>query len=130
MSISALILILILTESDGKDDAIGDNGDAVGCLQLHKIHVDEVNRILEKRRDKRRYVHDDRYSRWKSIDMAKIYFSYWIPKECGDFASLNDYLMSWNQGSGWKDKSENVDYIKRFHLKKLEYLKQGNKLAL
>jgi hypothetical protein len=33
-------------ESKGDANAIGDGGDAVGAYQIHKIYVDDVNRIL------------------------------------------------------------------------------------
>ena len=41
-----LIPILIQIESGGDNNAIGDGGKAVGCLQQHEIHVDEANRIM------------------------------------------------------------------------------------
>ena len=33
-------------ESKGDANAIGDGGEAVGCMQIHKIYVDDVNRIM------------------------------------------------------------------------------------
>ena len=39
----ALLDALIQVESNGKDDAVGDNGNAIGCLQIWKIyHTDAV----------------------------------------------------------------------------------------
>jgi len=35
---TALLDALILVESGGKDDAIGDNGKAIGCLQIWKCY--------------------------------------------------------------------------------------------
>lgn len=32
-------------ESGGNEHAIGDNGEALGCLQIHEMVIDEVNRI-------------------------------------------------------------------------------------
>ena len=38
-----LLDALIQVESNGKDDAVGDNGNAIGCLQIWKIyHTDAV----------------------------------------------------------------------------------------
>ena len=37
---------MIWNESRGNDSAVGDNGKAVGCLQIHKIMVREVNSCL------------------------------------------------------------------------------------
>ena len=39
---------VIYVESRGNDSAVGDNGSAVGCLQIHPIMVREVNRLLAK----------------------------------------------------------------------------------
>ena len=40
-----LINALIQVESNGKDDAVGDNGNAIGCLQIWKIyHIDATER--------------------------------------------------------------------------------------
>jgi len=33
-----LINALIMVESNGKDDAVGDNGNAIGCLQIWEIY--------------------------------------------------------------------------------------------
>ena len=43
-----LIPVLIHVESGGDVNAIGDMGEAVGCLQIHEIMVDDVNRIAGK----------------------------------------------------------------------------------
>ncbi|MCK9482829.1 MAG: lytic transglycosylase domain-containing protein [Candidatus Marinimicrobia bacterium] len=68
-----LIQALIQVESSGNDQAIGDGGLAVGCLQIHPIFVKDVNRIIGK--DK--YTLQDRYSRAKSIEMANIYLNHY-----------------------------------------------------
>ena len=40
-----LVNALIQVESNGKDDAVGDNGNAIGCLQIWKIyHTDATER--------------------------------------------------------------------------------------
>jgi len=41
---SRLIDALMHVESKGKVHAIGDNGRAVGCLQIHKGVIEDVNR--------------------------------------------------------------------------------------
>jgi len=45
MTISNLITALIIVESSGNDQAIGDNGRALGPLQIHRGVVLDVNRI-------------------------------------------------------------------------------------
>ena len=44
-TISNLISALIIVESSGNDLAIGDNGRALGPLQIHRGVVQDVNRI-------------------------------------------------------------------------------------
>lgn len=63
---------VIWRESRGDSNAIGDNGKAVGVLQIHPIMVREANRILAMNGKENSYTYDDRYSREKSIEMFKI----------------------------------------------------------
>jgi hypothetical protein len=46
MNLTNLITALIAVESSGNDLAIGDQGRAIGCLQIHKAVVLDVNRII------------------------------------------------------------------------------------
>lgn len=62
---AVLIAALIQVESGGVDDAIGDEGRAVGCLQIHEIFVEDVNRIAGTD-----YAPDSRYCRSASVVMA------------------------------------------------------------
>jgi hypothetical protein len=59
-------------ESRGIDCAVGDNGKALGRYQLHKIYVDDVNRIA-----KTSYTYNDRLDAKKSLSMVKIYLNYY-----------------------------------------------------
>jgi hypothetical protein len=45
MNLNSLISALIIVESSNNDLAIGDQGRAIGCLQIHKAVVLDVNRI-------------------------------------------------------------------------------------
>jgi hypothetical protein len=45
MNLTNLITALIAVESSGNDLAIGDQGRAIGCLQIHRAVVLDVNRI-------------------------------------------------------------------------------------
>ena len=63
-----LVAAIIHVESRGDDSAIGDNGLAVGCLQIHPIMVREANRLL--RADS--FTLSDRYSRVKSVQMFEV----------------------------------------------------------
>jgi hypothetical protein len=40
-----LVDAIIMVESNGNDEAVGDNGNAIGCLQIWKIyHTDAIER--------------------------------------------------------------------------------------
>jgi len=84
-----LIPVLIQVESCGNVDAIGDNGKAVGCLQIHEIMVDDVNRIAEANgywchhQDEyhwQTFTLDDRLDKDKSMTMCEYYLEYYYPK--------------------------------------------------
>jgi hypothetical protein len=76
-----LLDAIMQVESGGKADAVGDNGEAVGAYQLHRIYVDEVNRILyitsKQKNAIDTYGYADRLDRDKSRSMTLIYLTYW-----------------------------------------------------
>ena len=89
--IKFIILILIPIESGGNSLAIGDNGEAVGALQIHTIFVDEVNRILWLQGRSERFSYEDRIIVSRSIEMADIYLTFWGKKAgISDFEKLPD----------------------------------------
>jgi hypothetical protein len=71
---NALLLDAIMqVESNGDSSAIGDRGNAVGAYQIHKIYVDDVNRIL----GKAKYTYDCRKDKAKSRRMTEIYIDHY-----------------------------------------------------
>ena len=56
---------IIQIESEGNPNAVGDNGKAIGLLQIWPIMVDEINRLLKEER----YSLEDRWDSLKSIEM-------------------------------------------------------------
>lgn len=65
-------------ESKGDPFAIGDNGEAVGAYQIHKIYVDDVNRINRaKSKHKYQYPYEARYSHHLSREMTSIYLNHY-----------------------------------------------------
>ncbi len=68
-----LLYALKMAESDGKSDAIGDNGNAVGILQLHKVYVDDANRIV----GYKKYNYNDRYDVRKSEEITLIVLAHY-----------------------------------------------------
>jgi len=64
MNIITLILAIIAVESSGNDLAVGDNGDAYGCLQIHACYVQDASE----------YAKEDRLGRPVTIeDIARIH---------------------------------------------------------
>ena len=102
---------VIYVESRGNDSAVGDNGKAVGCLQMHPIMVREVNRILTKYDVPTTYTLEDRYSRDKSIEMFNI-----ISEEyyCCEGYTFTDYVeivaRRWNGGPRGDKKRSTIKY--------------------
>ncbi len=68
-----MISALIFVESSGNDSAYNASEDAVGCLQIRKTMVDDINRILKNKI----YTYSDRWNRTKSIEMLKIYCNHY-----------------------------------------------------
>jgi len=103
MTLMTLIIALIQIESNGNDFAVGDNGQAYGCLQIHKVYVDDVNRILGV--DK--YVHQDAFNRLDSIDMFMTYTAHYATYErLGREPTVEDFVRIHNGGpDGWKKPS-------------------------
>ena len=102
---------VICVESRGNDSAVGDNGKAVGCLQIHPIMVREVNRLLAKYDIPTTYTLEDRYSREKSIEMFNI-----VSEEyycCEDY-TFTDYAeivaRRWNGGPKGDKKRSTIKY--------------------
>lgn len=66
--VDTLIPALIQVESGGNEKAVGDKGRAKGALQLHKIYIDDANRIAKKN-----FIYDDAFDIEKSKQIVKIY---------------------------------------------------------
>ena len=83
---------VIWQESRGVTNAIGDNGQAVGVLQIHPIMVREANRILALQGINRAYTYEDRYDREKSIEMFNIVQNFYNKEHDFELA-----LRIWNR---------------------------------
>jgi hypothetical protein len=79
-------------ESNNNDSAYRANEDAVGCLQIRKCMVNDVNRILKRRKSTLKFTYNDRWSRDKSIYMFEIYCNYYGLKTAEEIARC------WNGG--------------------------------
>ena len=107
-----LVSALIQVESSGRDHAVGDNGRAVGCLQIHPILVEDVNGILARRGSSTRFTLADRLNRQKSIAMLEVYLSHY-GQRLGLKATEQDLARIWNGGpAGWR-KSSTIRYWRK-----------------
>ena len=99
-----LLHALKMAESGCKSDAIGDSGKAVGILQLHKVYVDDANRIV----GYKKYSYNDRYDVCKSEEMTRIVLTHYgkhyeriIGKRCTDEILARIHNRGYSQ---WNDK--------------------------
>lgn len=106
-----LVDAIIYVESRGNDSAVGDNGKAVGCLQIHPIMVREVNRLLAKYDIPTTYTLEDRYSREKSIEMFNIVSEEYYCCEDYTFEEYAEIVARrWNGGPRGDKKRSTIKY--------------------
>ena len=95
-------IIRVESRNDDSEHAIGE--DAVGCLQIRKTMVDDVNRIIRKKGLWKVYTYEDRWDRVKSIEMFQIYTDYYGLTEAEEIARC------WNGGPRGMNKDATVSY--------------------
>lgn len=94
--IAVLIQAIIVVESGGDANAIGDNGLARGCLQIHQCVIDDVNRVY-----KIRYKSSSVFNKADAEDIAMKYLMYWgdrYQRETGKIATAEVLARIWNGG--------------------------------
>lgn len=99
-TLSNLISALIIVESSGNDLAIGDQGRAIGCLQIHKAVVLDVNRITGSH-----YKHSEMTNRVAARTVCEIYLNAY-----GKEASTEQLARRWNGGPAGDLKSATEAY--------------------
>ena len=100
MNLTNLISALIIVESSGNDMAIGDQGRAIGCLQIHKAVVLDVNRITGSH-----YRHQDMTNRVAARAVCEAYL-----KHYGRGATTEQLARRWNGGPTGDHKPATVAY--------------------
>jgi hypothetical protein len=101
MNILQLILIIASIETGGHSNpnqAIGDNGKAVGVLQIHPIMVRECNRLV----GHKKFTLADRNDTTKSFSMAMVFLPHQkrrYERRYGRSPSKAKLIASWNSGS-------------------------------
>lgn len=82
----------------------GDGGRAVGIAQIHKICVDDCNRIM----GKRKWSYADRQNPAKAFAMFKVYVRYYAPE-----GGPEQWARIWNGGpQGHKKAATRVYWSK------------------
>ena len=116
-------------ESRGDANAVGDGEAAIGAYQIHKIYVDDVNRILTiwkvrlneiftnyhkqypdpnniKSVDFEPYTYEDRWNKIHSRFMTEVYLTYYTPLDDKLNIDLEAAARIHNGGpNGWKKES-------------------------
>jgi hypothetical protein len=87
-----LLSAIMFVESSHNDSAYNSSEDAVGCLQIRKCMVDDVNRILRRQKSDLRFTYDDRWLRNKSIKMFDIYCKHY------GLTTAEEIARCWNGG--------------------------------
>ena len=87
-----LLSAIIHVESNNNDSAYRASEDAVGCLQIRKCMVKDVNRILKRQKSDLRFTYDDRWLRNKSIQMFDIYCKHY------GLTTAEEIARCWNGG--------------------------------
>lgn len=103
-----LLSSIITVESNGKVDAVGDGGKAIGILQIHACVIVDVNRVHGTS-----FTLADRENPDKSLDIAYLYLSHWgksYQRKTGNAPKTETLSRIWNGGpNGWK-KEATVKY--------------------
>ena len=102
-----LLSAIIHVESSNNDSAYRANEDAVGCLQIRKCMVNDVNRILKRQKSDIRFTYDDRWLRNKSIKIFNIYCKHY------GLTTAEEIARCWNGGPRGMDNPLTADYWRK-----------------
>ena len=94
MNLGPLIAALITVESNGRDNAVGDAGLAIGALQIHRAVVVDANRIAGTS-----YTHAQMTNRVAARRVCEIYLNYY-----GKGCTTEQLARKWNGGGPAGDK--------------------------
>ena len=100
MNLHSLISALMIVESSNNDMAIGDQGRAIGCLQIHKSVVLDVNRITGSN-----YQWQQMTNRVQARAVCEAYL-----KHYGRGATTEQLARRWNGGPAGDRKSATEAY--------------------
>lgn len=110
MNWAILLAALMQVESNGSTTVVGDNGEAVGCLQIHDGVIEDCNRF----RPEEQFTRADRLNPQRSKQMAVIYLAHYgraWEQWSGEPATAEDYARIWNGGyRGLKEHPHATDH--------------------
>ena len=102
-----LLSAIMHVESSNNDSAYHRGEDAVGCLQIRKCMVKDVNRILRRQKSDIRFAYDDRWLRTKSIKMFDIYCKHY------GLITAEEIARCWNGGPRGMQNEVTAGYWKK-----------------
>jgi len=102
-----LLSAIIHVESSNNDSAYHAGENAVGCLQIRKCMVNDVNRILRRQKLDLRFTYDDRWLRSKSIKMFDIYCKHY------GLTTAEEIARCWNGGPRGMQNKMTAGYWKK-----------------
>ena len=102
-----LLSAIIHVESSNNDSAYRASEDAVGCLQIRKCMVNDVNRILRRQGKDLRFTYEDRWLRNKSIQMFDIYCKHY------GLTTAEEIARCWNGGPRGMQNDMTAGYWKK-----------------
>ena len=102
-----LLSAIMFVESSYNDSAYHKGEDAVGCLQIRKCMVNDVNRILKRQKSDLRFLYDDRWLRSKSIKMFDIYCKHY------GLTTAEEIARCWNGGPRGMQNKMTAGYWKK-----------------
>ena len=104
-----LLAALIAVESSGDPDAIGDNGLAYGCLQLHAAYVQDAAEYA-----KQDWTHEDAFDPETAKQIFRAYMArYATERRLGRTPTYEDIARIHNGGpQGFKKKATDGYWLK------------------
>ena len=106
-TLDTILLAIMFIESSYNDSAYRADEDAVGCLQIRKCMVDDVNRILKRQKSLLRFTYNSRWYRDSSIQMFEIYCDHY------NLVTAEEIARCWNGGPRGMDKPLTANYWKK-----------------
>jgi hypothetical protein len=103
MNLNSLISALMIVESGNNDQAIGDQGRAIGCLQIHKAVVLDVNKFTGSS-----YRHQDMTNRVAARAVCQAYLEHY-----GRGKTTEQQARIWNGGPTGDRKPVTLAYWRR-----------------